>query len=136
MTLHEDVHSNIISGSNKHSTISLLLFITPYSYRSIINILLASKAVNYISSTNRIIIHSIAAAAKAAVNKTKSILEWFKPVDPEGLNRIRKWKLDQLVHDAFSKKKKRKLKKKNTVQPIRYRQPSLTEYISPLQDLT
>ena len=50
----------------------------------------ATKAANYISSTKWIILHSITAAAKAAVNKTKNILEWFKPVDPEGLNRIQK----------------------------------------------
>lgn len=71
-----------------------------------------TRAANYISSTKRIILHSVAAAAKAAVNKTKNILDWFKPVDPEGINRIRKRKHYQLVHDAFSKKKKRKLKRK------------------------
>ena len=96
----------------------------------------ATKAANYISSTKRIILHSITAAKKAAAARTQNILEWFKPVDPEGLNRIRKWRRDKLVHDAFSKKKKRKLKKKNAVVPIRYRQPSLTGYISLRQDLT
>ena len=49
----------------------------------------ATKAANYISSTKRIILHSIATAAKAAVNKTKNALEWFKPVDPEGLTALR-----------------------------------------------
>ena len=96
----------------------------------------ATKAANYISSTKRIILHSITAAKKAAAARTQNILEWFKPVDPEGLNRIRKWRRDKLVHDAFSKKKKRKLKKKNAVVPIRYRQPSLTGYISLRQALT
>ena len=71
----------------------------------------ATKAANYISSTKRIILHSITAAAKAAANRTKNILEWFKPVDPEGLNRIRKWRRDQLVHEAFSKKEETKIEK-------------------------
>ena len=81
----------------------------------------ATRASNNISSTKRIILHSVAAVAKAAVTKTKNILERFKPGDPEGLKRIQKWRRDKLVHDAFSKKKKRKVKKKNTVEPIRYR---------------
>ena len=45
----------------------------------------ATRAANHISSTKRIILYSVAAAVKAAVNKTKNIHEWFKPVDPEGL---------------------------------------------------
>jgi len=65
----------------------------------------ATKAANYISSTKRIILHTITAAAKAAANRTKNILEWFKPVNPEGLKQRRKWRRDQLVHDAFSKRK-------------------------------
>ena len=79
----------------------------------------ATKAANYISSTKWIVLHSIAAAAKAAVNNKKNILEWFKPVDQEGLKRIQKWKRDQLVHDAFSKKEETKIEKHgctNTVQ--------------------
>ena len=35
----------------------------------------ATRAANYISSTERIILHSVAAAAKAAVTKTKNILQ-------------------------------------------------------------
>ena len=95
----------------------------------------ATRAAHYISSTKQIILHSVPVAAKAAVTKTKNILEWFKPMDPEGLKRIHKWKQDKLVHDTFSKKKKQKLKKKNTVEPIRYRKPSLTGYILLQQDL-
>ena len=80
----------------------------------------ATRAANYISSTKEIILHSVAAAAKAAVTKTKNILECFKPVDPAGLKWIQQWKRNNLVNDAFSKKKKRKLKMKNTVEPIRF----------------
>ena len=72
---------------------------------------IATRAANYFSSTKRIILHSVTAAVKAAVTKTKNILGWFKPVDPAGLKRIQKCKRDNLVHDGFSKKKTWKLKK-------------------------
>ena len=59
----------------------------------------------------RIILHSVATATKAAVTKTKNILKWFKPVNPEGLKRIQKWRRDELVHDAFFEKEETKIEK-------------------------
>ena len=45
----------------------------------------ATRAANYISSTKRIILHSVATAAKEAVNNTKSIINWLNPVHPGSL---------------------------------------------------
>ena len=49
----------------------------------------ATRAANYISSTKRIIKHSVAAVTKEAVTKTKNILKWFQPIKERRLERIR-----------------------------------------------
>ena len=92
-----------------------------------------TRAANYTSSTKRIIKHSVAAATKEAVTKTKNIHKWFQPIKEGGLARIQKWRRNKLVHDAYSKKRKRKAQ--TTVEPIKYMQPSLLGYISSQQDM-
>ena len=91
----------------------------------------AKMAANYISTNKRIIKHSIAAATKQAITHTKNILHWLKPIRAGGKERIQKWKRDKLVHDAFSKKKRRK------DAPVESRlMQSLLGYITLQQDLS
>ena len=91
----------------------------------------ATTAANFISTNKRIIKHSIVAAKKQAITHTKNILHWLKPIKDGGIERIQKWKRNRLVHDAFSKKKKRK---EVTAAP-REMQSSLVGYITLQGDL-
>ena len=68
----------------------------------------ATTAANFISTNKRIIKHSIVAAKKQAITHTKNIIHWLNPIKEGGIARIQKWKRKKLVHDAYSKKKKRK----------------------------
>ena len=91
----------------------------------------ATTTSKYISTNERIIKHSIKAATKQAITNTKNILHWLKPIKDGGIAQIQKWRRNKLVHDAYSKKKKRK---GSTVAP-RLIQPSLLGYITLQQDL-
>eukprot|EP00534_Pseudo-nitzschia_fraudulenta_P008245 CAMPEP_0201144276 /NCGR_PEP_ID=MMETSP0851-20130426/6050_1 /ASSEMBLY_ACC=CAM_ASM_000631 /TAXON_ID=183588 /ORGANISM="Pseudo-nitzschia fraudulenta, Strain WWA7" /LENGTH=118 /DNA_ID=CAMNT_0047418957 /DNA_START=72 /DNA_END=428 /DNA_ORIENTATION=+ len=62
----------------------------------------------WIASRWKTIKNSAKMAEKESSRGTANITTFFQPTDPGGVARMRQWRQDKLVHDAYCKKKRRK----------------------------
>ena len=62
----------------------------------------------WIASRRKTIKNSAKMAAKESSRGTANITTFFQPTNPGGVARMRRWRQDKLVHDAYCKKKRRK----------------------------
>ena len=65
---------------------------------------------NWISTRKPVIKSSIRKATLAATANTKSILSWFRPTKQTASQGRRLWRQNKLLHDSYSKKKRRRRK--------------------------
>ena len=87
----------------------------------------------YVVMNSKAIHKSVKRASTAATQHTRSIVNWFRPVrTPPAESTPHRHSQDNLVHDAYSKKKRRKSQR---VSEDRTLQPRLTGYLSLRQAL-
>ena len=75
---------------------------------------------------------SVCRAENAAVEHTKAIINWFHPVREQSSATLQQHPWDNLVHNAYSKKKRHRSESAPT---DRTRQPRLAGYLSLRQAL-
>ena len=62
----------------------------------------------YISTNKEAILHSVKQAQKKATENTKPLEHWFKPTPQARQTQQASWQQDNLIHDAYSKKRRSK----------------------------
>jgi len=85
----------------------------------------ANRLGTWIASRRRAVRHSIKAARRDASTNTPNIVTFFPPARPEGAAQLRRHRHDNLIHDAYCKKRRQK-------QPStsRHAQPSIVRFLS------
>ena len=68
----------------------------------------ANRLGNWIGSRWKVVDHSKKVARKESSRGMANMAIYFQPVDPEDIARVRTWRQDRFVHDAYCKKRRRK----------------------------
>ena len=68
----------------------------------------ANRLGTWIASRRRAVRHSITAAQRDSTHQTPNIVTFFPPTHPEGVARLRRRRHDNLIHDAYCKKRRHK----------------------------
>ena len=79
----------------------------------------------WIASRRRIVRHSVKAATRDATTNTPNIVTFFPPASPEGAARLQRRRQDNLIHDAYCKKRRQK-----QLSTSRHAQPSIVRFLS------
>ena len=82
------------------------LALVPASVKTCIKVSTAQKLQRYILVNSKAIRQSVRQTGTTATRHTKYIINWFRPVQEESSVTLQQHPLDNLVHDAYSKKKR------------------------------
>ena len=69
----------------------------------------ANRFGTWIASCQKTIKNSAKMAKKESSRGTANINTFFKPTNPDSVARMRRWRQDKLIHDAYCKKRRRKV---------------------------
>ena len=69
----------------------------------------AHRLGTWIASRQKTIKNSAKMAKKESSRDTANINTFFNPTNPDNVARMRRWRQDKLIHDAYCKKRRRKV---------------------------
>ena len=85
----------------------------------------ANRLGTWIASRHRAVRNSVKAARRDATTNTPNIVTFFPPARPEGAAQLRRRRHDNLIHDAYCKKRRQKQQSTS-----RHAQPSIVRFLS------